>query len=107
MRPCKQCRQPVENGVYICPQCVQYNTQNDLQPPQPIRANPADDLESGTASPHDSSLGQVTKAFFLIIGLLGAMIGLAVFGSLQSFIIGGLIGLAGCAIFLRIVLVGA
>lgn len=107
MRPCNQCRQPVENGVYICQQCEQYNVQNDLQPPQPIQANPADDLEAGSENSYDGTLRQVSNAFYLILGLLGALIGLAVFGSFQSFIIGGLIGLVACAVFLRVVFAGA
>lgn len=106
MRPCKQCRQPVENAVFICPQCEEYNAKHNLEPPQPVQANPADDLEGRSGKITDGSLGQVANAFYLVTILLGALVGLALFGTIQSFIIGGLIGLVGCGIFLRMVFAG-
>ena len=106
MRPCNQCRQPVENEVLICPRCEEYNAKHNLQPPKPLKANPAEDLEGGATNSSDRSLGQVANVFYMITVLLGALIGLAVFGTFQAFIIGGLIGLVGCGVFLRMVFAG-
>ena len=106
MRPCNQCRQTVENGVFICSQCEDYNAKHNLEPPQPVKANPADDLEGGPNRIADSSVAQVVSAFYAVTGLLGALVGLVLFGTFQSFLIGGLIGLVGCVIFLRIVFAG-
>ena len=102
MRPCNQCRQTVENGVFICKKCEEYNAKHNLEPPKPIQANPAEDLEGDQGTTMDNSLGQVANAFYAVTVLLGALIGLATFGTLHSFIIGGLIGLVGCGVFLRI-----
>ena len=107
MRPCNQCRQPVENEVFVCPQCEEYNRKHNLESPKPVQANPADDLEGGGHGKiSDGSLGHVANAFYLVTVLLGAFVGLAIFGTFQSFIIGGLIGLVGCGIFLRMVFAG-
>ena len=106
MRPCNQCRQTVENGVFICKQCEEYNAKHNLDPPRPVQANPAEDLEAGSGNLLDRSLGQVAYAFYLVTVLLAALVGLAIFGTFQSFIIGGLIGLVGCGIFLRLVFSG-
>ena len=107
MRPCNQCRQAVENEVLICPKCEEYNRKHNLQPPRPVQANPADDLEGGGPGKiSDGSLGQVASAFYLVTILLGAFVGLAIFGTFQAFFVGGLIGLLGCGIFLRMVFAG-
>lgn len=106
MRPCNQCRQPVENGVFVCSRCEEYNAEHNLESPQPVQANLADDLEGGPNKKSDRSLGQVANAFYLVTVLFSALVGLAIFGTVQSFIIGGLIGLIGCGIFLRMVFAG-
>jgi len=107
MRPCNQCRKPVENRVMICDQCKAYNEAHGLKPPKTIRANTEDDVEAPDVEPvYDRSLTQILSAFYLVIMLLGALIGVLIYGGVFGFIAGGVIGLIICGGFLRIVFMG-
>lgn len=108
MRPCNQCRKPVENRVMICEACKAYNAEHGLSPPKTIHANTEGDLEPPAVEPeYDRSLKQVANVLYVVVMLIGALLGLALFGGFQSFLIGGILGLVLCAAFLRTVFMGA
>ena len=108
MRPCNQCRKPVENRVMICEECKSYNAEHGLSAPKTIHANTEGDLEPPAVEPeYDRSLNQVANVLYVVMMLIGALMGLAIFGGFKSFLIGGFIGMVLCAIFFRMVFLGA
>ncbi len=99
MRPCNQCRQPVENDITICDECRQWNEvhpEDDLSGLKPPLETP---LESESKPIADHSYAILMGTFSLVITALFALIGLEVDG-LEGFMIGGSIGFfIGLALF--------
>ena len=87
MRPCDQCRQPVENHQRICGECEQYNREHGLEPPPPISARPHDPNQLAPV-PLDASVNLLTLGMGVTALILAGLIGLAL-GSLKVAIIGG------------------
>lgn len=92
MRPCNQCRQPVENSVRICDDCRQWNqSQLEKESAQPGSNYPeSSEHDPGTYS--DYSYAILMGTFSLVITALFALIGLAIHG-FDGFVIGGSAGL--------------
>ena len=92
MRPCNQCRQPVENSVTICEQCKKWNashSQDQSEAPGDTShesANRKSDIYA------DYSYALMMGVFSLVITALFALIGMAIYG-FDGFVIGGSIGL--------------
>ncbi len=107
MRPCNQCRKPVENRVMICDDCKAYNLEFGLAPKKTIQANTEGDLEPPAVEPnYDRSLGQIANAFYVVLVLLGALIGVVALGGFKGFVVGGIVGFVICVLFLRMVFLG-
>jgi hypothetical protein len=93
MRPCNQCRQPIENRRLICEQCEQKN----LDEGNPYRASVGlhtgeNDLPDEEEDIVDHSFNILLLTFDAIIAALGAMLGLASYGW-AGFFVGGAAGL--------------
>ena len=90
MRPCNQCRRPVENNVTICDECKQWNASNveDESDAESRLAASSD----GDSIPHaDYSYALLMGLFSLVITALFSLIGLVVGGS-YGLVVGGSIG---------------
>ena len=101
MRPCNQCRRPVENDVFICEVCREYNeTHGTEPPPQPVGM--ADELPD-VPTERDFSYTAMVLFFNVLLIAIGALLGLALFGP-GGVMPGGVIGLflgAGFLLFSR------
>lgn len=100
MRPCNQCRHPIENRRLICEQCEQRN----LDEGNPYKASIGLHSESKKNQDDeryvDHSFNILLLAFDAVIAALGALLGLATFGW-TGFFIGGAVGLiTGLFVFL-------
>ena len=91
MRPCNQCRRPVENDVFLCEQCAKYNEEHGVEAPKTMRAFMGD-VEPPPVDPNlDGSVTQLATFFYCVVGLLFGLLGFALFG-IQGLVIGGLVG---------------
>ena len=92
MRPCNQCRRPIENRRLICSQCEKRNRDEG----NPYKASVGlriDDHESRREEKYvDHSFNILMLAFDAVIATLGALVGLALFGW-TGLLIGGTTGL--------------
>jgi hypothetical protein len=92
MRPCNQCRQPIENRRLICEECERRNEDEG----NPYKASVGIRVDNQMPSDEpviDHSFNILMLAFDGVIAALGAMLGLATFGW-TGFLIGGAIGCA-------------
>jgi hypothetical protein len=104
MRPCNQCRQPVENNVLICDDCKRWVEQENGDHP---RLDPATESQptdvSGGDMLVDHSYSILMVVFSCIVTALFALVGLAV-NDWTGFLIGGGIGLvSGIVIFVFLI----
>ena len=93
MRPCNQCRQPVENNVFVCDDCQRWNeqqTENDSESAKPDDP-PQADLSGGDLFV-DHSYSILLGIFSCIISALFALVGLEI-SSWTGFFLGAGIGL--------------
>ncbi len=87
MRPCNQCRQPVENSVLICEECARFNAEQGI----PAESNePFAPQDEELAMDHSYSI--LMGAFSCIITALCALVGLAIY-NWSGLLVGGAIGL--------------
>lgn len=91
MRPCNQCRQPVENSVAICDDCRLWNaTHSEHQ--SGAKSNRKDATKENANPQADYSYAILMGAFSMVITALFALIGMAIYG-IDGFVVGGSIGL--------------
>lgn len=93
MRPCNQCRRPVENNVVICDACKDWNAAQRTD-----SGNKQDELGSEQGGfdrnevQGDYSYAILMGAFSLVITGLFALIGMLIYG-FDGFMAGGAVGL--------------
>ena len=100
MRPCNQCKQPVENEVFICEKCEAYNEQHGYETPKPLQAFTGD-LHSNANLPHDDSMDLFMWLFLGSIGLGCALFGYLA-GGFSGFFIAGITAVLISKLFIRI-----
>ena len=99
MRPCNQCRQPVENNVTICDECKQWNSSHAQDDSSGSESNLQASSVNNKNAHADYSYAILMGIFSLVITALFALIGFAV-GEFYGFFVGALIGIvAGVALF--------
>ena len=87
MRPCNQCRQPVENDVEICEQCDRWNVTHPDSTTSPSKRAPIPLQPDENDFYADHSYGILMGIFCAIVAALFALVGLTVNG-LGGFAIG-------------------
>jgi hypothetical protein len=96
MRPCNQCRQPIENKLQLCAACEEYNRQHKLQPKPSVSMTPVDTSNLKPVPP-DATINVLLWALGLCFGTLGLLVGI-LFGSVKAAFIGMAIGWAVAAV---------
>lgn len=93
MRPCNQCRKPIENRRLICRECEQRNRDDGNPYKASVGLHVNDNASPNDEKVVDHSFNILMLAFDGVIAALGAMMGLAVYGW-TGFFIGGAVGLS-------------
>ena len=86
MRPCNQCRQPVENAAEICQACEEYNAEHELAAKPTVSLTPVDTNDLPPV-PYDSTINVMLLSTGLCFSLMGMLIGVLC-GSLTYAFIG-------------------
>lgn len=92
MRPCNQCRQPIENKDLICARCEALNLERGVKPKPHVGINCEN--ESHSPNPRDYSLNTLAILMGATAMLMCALGGLAL-ADLRGFVTGGAVGLLG------------
>ena len=100
MRPCIQCKKPVENKVFICGKCEAYNEEHGYESPQPPQAYTGQ-LHSNADMPHDETMDLFMWLFLGCIGLGAALFGYVAAG-FSGFLIAGAMAVLISKLFIRI-----
>ena len=107
MRPCNQCRKPVENDVFICKACEAFNEERGIEPPTEMGAYQGDPNPENFAQMKPANRFVVLpNAFSIILFLIGALTGLLYFETFGAFLIGGLVSLIGGTLGFRLLVMG-
>lgn len=74
MRPCNQCRKPIENGAQICVACETYNAEHQIESKPTVSLTPVDTNDLAPV-PYDSTVNVMLLSTGLCFGLMGLLIG--------------------------------
>ena len=86
MRPCNQCRKPIENGAQLCEVCEQYNAEHEIKAKRTVSLTPVDPNDLAPV-PYDSTVNVMLLSTGLCFGLMGLLIGVLC-GSMTYAILG-------------------
>lgn len=93
MRPCNQCRKPIENAQQLCDACQDYNRQHGVEAKPPVSMSPFDPNDMKPV-PLDASLnvmllmmGFCCAGIGLLVGVLCGNITYAVLGFLGGWLV--------------------
>ena len=86
MRPCNQCRKPIENGAELCGTCEQYNNEHEIAAKRTVSLTPVDTNDL-TPVPYDSTVNVMLLSTGFCFGLMGLLIGVLC-GSMTCAMIG-------------------
>ena len=92
MRPCNQCRKPVDNSVFICEKCKAYNEEHGIEAPKSIKAFSGSAGPPSTSPESATSLIHMGLAFQGIVSLLCGLFCYLVF-DWTGFLVGALLGI--------------
>jgi hypothetical protein len=90
MRPCNQCRQPIENSLQLCDECEQYNRDHGVEAKPPVSMSPFDPNDLKPV-PLDASLNVMLLMLGFCCACLGLLIGM-LFGNLTYALVGFVVG---------------
>ena len=74
MRPCNQCRQPIENAALLCEACEQYNAEHEIEAKPTVGLTPVDTNDLAPV-PYDSTVNVMLLSTGLCFGTIGLLIG--------------------------------
>ena len=74
MRPCNQCRKPIENRAQLCEACEQYNAEHEIEAKPTVSLTPVDTNDLAPV-PYDSTVNVMLLSTGLCFGLMGLLIG--------------------------------
>ena len=91
MRPCSQCKRPVENSVHVCADCEAYNREHGLEPPRRVATNTEVEDDSNQPAFRDLGMDVMSMAFYLSAAVICALVGYLI-NTWAGLAIGGMIG---------------
>ena len=74
MRPCNQCRKPIENRAQLCEACEQYNAEHKIEAKPTVSLTPVDTNDLAPV-PYDSTVNVMLLSTGICFSLMGLLIG--------------------------------